>query len=409
MPPPGPPPRIPVTVLTGFLGAGKTTLLNRLLTEPAFRDTAVIVNEFGAIGVDADLIEQVDARAFAMTTGCLCCTVAGDVRLTLLRLAEAAARGTGPAFRRLVIETTGLADPAPVLHALMTQDLILERYALNGVVTVVDAATGAATLDRFGEARRQAAVADLILLSKTDLTEAPVAEALRSRLEALAPNARITRAAAIGAADVFGLAAFDPALKPPRVVDWLRFAVPAHGHGHAHDPGRHGSDVTAACFKGSDPLNAWDVQDAIEALQDALGPDLLRLKAIVQLDDDLERPVVLHAVQHILHPPGRLEAWPCPRGSRLIVISRGPRRAEVPEIVEHFLPSLKPAATPQGSIVRNGLSRPAFNRTAPYFYSNRPRKLVTRTAHYTLRILLLQCNINPKSTDDVRFRLIASG
>lgn len=338
------PDRIPVTVLTGFLGAGKTTLVNRLLADPGFGDTAVIVNEFGAVDVDGALVETAGERAFAVTTGCLCCTVAGDIRLTLLRLADDAAAGRGPTFRRLVVETTGLADPAPVLHALTANDLIRERYALNGVVTLVDAATGDATLDRFDEARRQAAVADLIVLSKTDLAPPAATDALAARLRALNPNAALLAAAEAGPADVFGLAALDPALRPPDVAAWLRFEAHRDDHRHRHhhhDRNRHGEDVEAFAFAGPDPLGPWDVQDAIGALQDALGPDLLRLKAIVRLDEDPGRPVVLHAVQHVLHPPGRLAAWPEGlAGSRFVVIARGACRGQVPAIFARHLPGL---------------------------------------------------------------------
>ncbi|CAN5806205.1 GTP-binding protein [soil metagenome] len=331
------PARIPVTILTGFLGAGKTSLLNRLLADPGFADTAVIVNEFGAVGIDAALVETAHERAFAQTAGCLCCTVSGDVRLTLLGLHEDAARGKGPTFGRLVIETTGLADPAPVLHAIMSSDLVRERYALNGVVTLADAAAPR-TLERFAEARRQVAVADLLLLSKTDL--APASDELEGSLRALAPNARLLRAADATAGDIFARAALDPALKPPEVAAWLRFD---QGHAHAHDPDRHGSDITALCYEAAGALPAADVEDALDGLMDLLGRDLLRLKAVLTLDDDPGAPVVLHAVQHVLHPPGRLAAKPDGMpDNRLVVIAAGAGRGRVAETVTRILPALRP-------------------------------------------------------------------
>lgn len=184
--------RIPVTILTGFL-AGKTTVLNRLIGQAGFADTAVIVNEFGATDIDGALVQPGDERAYATSTGCLCCTVSGDVRLTLLRLRNEAEHGVGPSFSRVVIETTGLADPAPVIQTFLSNDIMLNAFVLNGVVTVLDAAHGTETLDTFEQARRQVGVADLVLLSKTDFASQDARRAVEARVTAMNPNAIVGR------------------------------------------------------------------------------------------------------------------------------------------------------------------------------------------------------------------------
>src|SRR5262245_54457213 len=189
---PGPP--LPLTVLTGFLGAGKTSLLNRLLKDPALAETAVIINEFGEVGLDHLLVETADDGLVVLTTGCLCCTMRGDLVDALERLLRALDNGRA-AFRRVIVETTGLADPAPVLHTAMLHPYLTMRFRLDGVVTVVDAVNGASTLDQHAEAVKQAAVADRLVLTKTDLVTTPerraAAVALRQRLHALNPAAPI--------------------------------------------------------------------------------------------------------------------------------------------------------------------------------------------------------------------------
>ncbi len=348
--------RIPVTILTGFLGSGKTTILNRLITEPGFGDTAVIVNEFGEAGIDGALVEQADERAFAMSTGCLCCTVRGDVRLTLLRLLDEAERGVGPTFRRVVIETTGLADPAPIIQTFMTNDYLLSRFTLNGVVTLVDAVNGEETLLKFTEGQRQAAVADLLLITKTDLladlgAQSSVAD-LQRHLRRLNPNAKMVDPGELTAETLFSLAAFDPSGKAPDVSDWLRFGKTDghsdrvsdhnHNHDHDHDVNNHGDAASAYCFSATQPIDPWKLEEAIFALQRSFGRDLLRVKGLVEIEGCEDKPRVLHVVGQITSPPRLLDGWP--EGvleTRVVMIVSGPGREAASEMLKKFLPNLQ--------------------------------------------------------------------
>jgi len=349
--------RIPVTILTGFLGAGKTTLMNRLMMQPGFGDTAVIVNEFGEADLDGLMVNHVEDRAFASTTGCLCCTVSGDVRFTLLRLLDEADRGIGPMFSRVVIETTGLADPGPILRTFMSTQRMLDRFAINGVVTLVDAVNGADAIARFEDARRQVAVADLLLISKNELARDPASlgdlATLRGDLVRLNPNARVRNACETTPGDVFSLAAFDPAAKPPDVQSWLRFETGegqggvhdhAHGHAahaHAHDVNRHG-DTSAFCFSATGPVDPEALTDAVSALQASFGADLLRMKGLVEMAHDPDAPCVLHVVGHVASPLRMLDGWPGGvDATRLVMIVSGPGRHTAPQMLRRFLPQLR--------------------------------------------------------------------
>jgi G3E family GTPase len=325
----------PITVLTGFLGAGKTTLLNHLLRQPELARTAVLINEFGEIGLDHLLVEKLDDTTVLLNAGCLCCTVRGDLARVLREMLPRARRGE---IRRIIIETTGLADPVPILATLMTDPVAAAAYRLDGIVTMVDAVNGLVHLDTQDEAVRQVAVADRIVVSKADLADAAL---LRERLRALNPGAPIAEAAhgLVDPALILRAGLFDPGARSPDVAGWLNAAAfeAASGHHHHHDPNRHDARISAFCVTLNVPLDWPALAMWLEMLIASRGEHLLRVKGILNLKDH-DRPVAIHAVRHLMHPPVKLSAWPAgdPRTSRMVFITRDLPRVVIEDGLRAF-------------------------------------------------------------------------
>jgi G3E family GTPase len=317
----------PVTVLTGFLGAGKTTVLNHLLRQPALARTAVLVNEFGEIGIDHLLVEKLDENTVLLNAGCLCCTVRGDLTRTLREMLPKARRDE---ISRIIIETTGLAEPAPILATLMSDPVVASAYRLDGVVTVIDAVAGKTNMAERPEAMRQVAVADRIVLTKTDLADPA---SLLSRIEVVNPGAPIitARQGAVDAAAILNAGLFNPASKIPDVAGWLHAEAHA-GHHHDHD-----ERVTSFCLTFERPLHWQGIGLWLEMLIQTRGKDLLRIKGILNLEGQ-DRPVAIHCVQHVLHPPALLSGWPegDPRTSRIVFITQDLSRAVIEQGLHAF-------------------------------------------------------------------------
>ncbi len=351
--------RVPVILLTGFLGAGKTTLLNHLLRQPEMAGSAVLINELGAIGVDHHLVEQIDETLVVLDSGCICCSVQGDLVRALKGLfMRALRREIGP-LHRILIETTGLADPAPVIHTLMAEPFIAERFRCDGVITAVDATHALQQLGAHREAVRQVAMADRLLITKCDLADSLARAEVAGQLAALNPGARQIEVfgGKVAVDAIFGCGLYDPAGKTPDVAAWLgeeavraqqaraAQASPAWrrpGGGHAPAaaddaaPSRHDAGVTSFVLSFDAPLPWFEFSDALDLLLQVYGGRILRIKGLLNVAGD-PQPRVLQCVQHSVYPPSSLPAWPDrppydDRRSRLVFIVRDLARAEVEAI-----------------------------------------------------------------------------
>jgi G3E family GTPase len=361
----GPAEPIPLTVLTGFLGAGKTTLLNRLVQDPAMAGTAVIINEFGEIGLDHLLVKTIGDNMVLLQSGCLCCTLRGDLVTALENLLRDLDNGRVN-FHRVVLETTGLADPAPLLQTAMAHPYLVMRYRLDGVVTVVDAINGGATLDQAMESVKQVAVADRLVLTKRDLVDTPerrdAHDELMTRLKALNPAALVLDAVTgeATADKLLNCGLYDPARKIPDVGRWLAdeaYAAAQHPHEHHHhDVNRHDARIRAFTFATDAPIPGATFEMFIDLVRSLHGPKLLRLKGIVKLAETPDQPLVIHGVQHVMHPPARLERWPdADRRTRIVVIARDLAPESVTRLFDAFVNRAAPDRPDMNALIDNPL------------------------------------------------------
>ena len=362
--------RPPVSIITGYLGSGKTTLLNRLLAHPGMSNAAVIINEFGEIGLDHLLVATPSENTVLLQNGCLCCTVRGDLVETLADLLARRGAGGLPAFDRVLIETTGLADPVPVLRTLASDEIIAPRLKTGAVITLVDCMNGAGQLEDCPESVKQAAVADCLVITKADLAGKPALARLRKRLAGINPGAQVHEAVCgeIAPALLFEAALDDPAAERGRVERWLNETafVKAERAPLAVRRTRHGSRINAFAVRREGAVSAAGLMGWLNLLAALKGANLLRVKALVNVEG---RPVAVHAVQSVIHEPVELVAWPsADRGSRIVFITRDMARAEL----EATLPALELAARrPGAGVAIDPEAYARFARAAAGFQANR--------------------------------------
>ncbi len=361
---------IPLSIITGFLGSGKTTLLNQLLSDPDLINTAIIINEFGDVGIDHLLVETADEGIIELSDGCLCCTVRGDLVDTLLRLLKRQDEDPNTQINRIIVETTGLADPAPILHTIMAHPMLVDRIRLDGVITLVDAVNANNTLDAHEEAVKQIAMADRIIVSKRDLQlDNSNTTELIKRISRLNPAAPIVDAAPNSVDGtsltnkIFDCGLYDPASKSVDVERWLREeAIKPASHHHHHDVNRHDASIRAFTLTHDKPIEATAIQAFLDLLRSAHGPNLLRLKGIIQTAENPNRPVVIHAVQHLFHPPATLAQWPNDdHRTRMVIITKNLSQDFVERLFNAFIGKAATDTPDREALEHNPLAIPGYS------------------------------------------------
>ena len=328
------PNNIPVLIITGFLGSGKTTLLSALLKQEAMKNTAVIINEFGEVGLDHNFVETTDENIVELQNGCICCTIQEDLKSTLLDLIKKMERNIIPYFNRVVIETTGLADPVPIIHTLMTSLDLLRAYSIDGIITLVDAVNGENTYNNHEEAVKQTALADKIILSKVDLSKKSKINLIKSRIKKINPKANIveTNRETLPLTELLGLNDYDPSNKSWDVREWL--AIEKYNetnHKHNHNINRHGDNIESFSLVTNQQISITTFNFFIELLSSQMGSKLLRLKGMLNIKGK-DGPAIIHGVQHIFHPIEWIEEWPDEdRSTRLVFITRDIKKSYIEE------------------------------------------------------------------------------
>jgi G3E family GTPase len=318
--------KTPVALLTGFLGSGKTTLLSRVLAQGGFKDTAVIINEFGEISIDHLVVADLAENILELRDGCLCCTIRGDLVMTLRDLNRRRYLEEIPYFRRVIVETTGLADPVPLVHTMMANAPIMSAYKLDAVICVVDGEHGLATLAAHDTAQDQVALADILIVSKVDVASRETLDALRVRLTALNAAAEIVEVAngEIDATHLFGRSLFQPEARGEALAHWM-------GDAHAHHD--HGARYGAHVIRHDGALSLAGTSVFLNRVVNEMKDDILRIKGIAAFREKGGKPAVLHAVQNKFYPVSYLESWPdADHTSRLVFIGRNLNTQRIDEL-----------------------------------------------------------------------------